>query len=286
MQHLSNSIRTRSQTGMTVVELLIVVTVLAILMPIVVFTLGDLYSDNIGSISKTKQDTDTRSVLRAIEDELKTASSWATSLAVSVPLGPTNNTTTPETWSFCGRNGVSDCSSSVNRVLIASTITTDKVYTDTTRLPIFANVGGICDTTNLSAIIKTAQIYFVAPDTTNPSKSNLYRRTVLNPQGATLCSGTTPYQATTCASAVISQTGCQDSSGATHTDAILLTDVTSFNVDYYSSPGDSTAIGNEYTASAATIAAAPTIKITVTTQTRINGTLTPNTADIRITRPN
>lgn len=262
-------------------ELLLAITVLSILTPVVLLSLGDLYRSNISTLNRSAQNTDTVSVLRSIQNELQSITGLDTALPVAIPLGPTNSTTTSETWSYCGINGTSDCAASANRVLIAYTNATDKAYTDKTRLPVFSNANG-CNPANPTSIIQVAQIYFVAPDANKPSQNDLYRRTVVNPTGATTCNGTVPYQTNTCATSVLSNAGCKDSSGNTHSDAVLLTNIQSFNVDYYASASDSAAIDSEYSADPSTIKGAQTIIITVTTTALINGTSTPNTATIRI----
>ncbi|HUO61910.1 MAG TPA: prepilin-type N-terminal cleavage/methylation domain-containing protein [Candidatus Bathyarchaeia archaeon] len=276
-----NRIRRPAETGFTIVELLIGITVLTVLMPVVLLTLSDLLRSATGALGLNVQDTDTKSVLRSINLELAGVYTWNTSLAVATPLGPTNNTSTPETWSYCGINGTSDCSVSTNRVLIAYQNATNKAPTDTTRQPVFANTAGSCDTSQPINIVHYANIYFVAPDTTDPSYNDLYRRTVVNPDGYTVCGGVVPYQTNTCARSVLSNAGCKDASNVSHADAILLTHVISFNVDYYPTP-NGTAIANPYTALPGSITSAQAIKISVTTQALINGSLRSNTADVRI----
>jgi prepilin-type N-terminal cleavage/methylation domain-containing protein len=269
--------------GFTVVELAIVITVFSILSSLVIFTLGDFYESNTSSVSKSVQSTNTRSVLRAIEDDLVSTTGWATTLPVVRPLGPTNDLVNLETWSYCGTGGTSNCTQSVNRVLIAYTTATDKAPSDSTRLPVFANTMGSCTPDGTLNTIKVASIYFVALDTST-SKYNLYRRTVVNPASGTICNGVVPYQNTTCATSVSSQPVCKDASNNSHTDAVLLTNIQSFTVDYYTQPNDTSPVTNEYTAPAASITNATTIKITVGTQSTVNGQQTTVNADLRVVR--
>lgn len=284
MRHMFNNVRRRSDAGFTLIELMVALIGMSVLATMVFYSLGDLYTDNISSLGKTTQSTSTLGVLQSIENDLASTSGWTTSLAVPVPLGPTNNTVNPETWNFCGTNGASDCNSSPNRVLIAYTNATDKAPTDATRLPVFANTAGNCDPNSPINTVKVAQIYFVAPDLTVANQNDLYRRTVVNPANDTICNGVTPYQKNSCAPSVMSQAGCKDSGGTAHQDAVLLTNVSAFNVDYYTAASDTSAIANEYSASQGTITGSKTIVVSVTSQVRINGTMTPNSANIRITR--
>lgn len=285
MRYMFNKYRHRNESGFTIVELVVVMTVLAILSPILFVTMDDLYTSNTSSLALTTQDTDMKTMLRTMDSDLSSATGWDTSLAVVKPLGPTNSTTTSETWSYCGTGGTTNCSQSANRVLIAYVNATDKSSTDTTRLPVFASTGGSCDTSLSNiGIVKVAQIYYVAADASG-SYNDLYRRTVVNPEGDTYCNGATPYQHNTCATSVSTNANCKDSSGTSHTDAVLLTNVTSFTVDYYATP-NSSAISNPYTTSPSSITSSQSIDVTVTTQVRINGNLNSNTSDIRITRPN
>lgn len=265
MQVLSNK-----SHGFTIVELLITITVGAIMMGTIVFGLGNYYQESVNSTQKTTQDTDTRSVLRTIENELVNTNGFITDLPVSAtPLGANNNAAA---WSYKG-----NISGNTNyRVLIGQTYATDKVSTDPTRLLVFSNPTN-CSDTATSVPVKNAQIYFVAQDATNTY--NLYRRTIVNSEGVTMCS--TPFQKQTCASNYVAAYA----SVCKANDALLLSNIAAFNIDYYASSVDSTPIANQYTtALASDISAAKSVKITVTTNRLINGVSTQNSAEIRISR--
>lgn len=279
-----NNIRKRAMAGITIVELIVVITVAGLLTGIVFGPLNDLYSSNVTTASRSAQDTYTRGVLRSIENELADAGGWTTSLSPPLGLGPLNNLLSLESWSYCGVSGILSCSSSTtNRVLITYTNATDKVSTDPTRLPIFDGTAGVCNTASTIVPIKAYRVYFVGPDATDASKNDLYRRTIVNPLGDVLCNGAIPIQKTTCAVALLSNLLCKDSSGASHADAVLLRDIKSFNVDYYPTP-NSAAIANPYTAPASAIASAQAIRITVTTQWKAEGKTTTDTSDILISK--
>jgi len=285
MRYIFNNYQRRNENGFTIVEMVVVMTVLAILAPLLFVIMNDLYTSNTTSLGLNTQDTNVKTVLRSIDSDLSNATGWDTTLAVDRPLGPKNSTTTSETWSYCGTGGTINCIQSVNRVLIAYINATDKSAADNSRLPVFANTGGSCDTSlsNID-IVKVAYIYFVAADPSG-NYNDLYRRTIVNPEKDVFCNGATPYQVTTCALSVRTNANCKDLSGKSHTDAVLLTNVTSFNVDYYATPNGS-AISDPYKASAGSITSSQSIGVTVTSQVRIDGKLSTNTSDIRITRPN
>lgn len=286
MQATSNKIK-KITSGFTIVELIVVITVMGILLVLVMDILTDLYSSNAITLGRSVQDTDTRSVLRSIESDLSDATSWTTNLAPQVqPLGPTVTPSDP--WVYCGNAGNSACSNpNANRVLIAYTYATDKAPSDPSRLPVFAQTAGNCDAGSASPML-VANIYFVAQDPQNSAKSNLYRRTIYNPGNSTPCSAT-HYQKTTCKAAdagnVAYASICQG------VDATLLQDITSMKVDYYTSSSDTSPIANQYsgypsdTNLTTLISQAKTVKITVKTNRVINGIKQEQNADIRISRP-
>lgn len=266
-------------TGFTIVELVVVMAVAALLTGVVLGTLGDFFTDNIRTSATTTQDTDTRSVLRTIENDLASTSGFSRDLAVSAsPLGVKNDTTA---WSYTGN----DTTTPSNRVLIAGVYATDKASTDDSRMPIFTDTGNGCAYAN-AAVVQNAYIYFAAPDPDPSKKSsidstkrqyNLYRRTIVNTTGGTLCQ--TPYQRQTCSAAVVAANSGICKAG----DALLLSDIGTFAVDYYTSPNDKDPIATQYsTATAADIASMKSIKLSITTGRLINGKITQNTAAIRI----
>ena len=126
--------------GFTVTELAVVLTVLGSLIGIVLFTLGSFYESDTRSLALSTQDSDTRAVLRSIENEIMNSPGFSTSLPVSAPLGPANDA---NTWSYMGN--LSD--KPTDRVLIARAYATDKAVSDNSRLPVFTSIdpGGSCD---------------------------------------------------------------------------------------------------------------------------------------------
>ena len=258
--------------GFTLPELLISVTVGAVMVGVIIFGLGNYYQDSVNSTQRTAQDTDTRSVLRSIENEIVNSNGFITDLVVTAsPLG-SSNTIAP--WSYKGNN----IALPNNRVLIAQTYATDLPATDPDRMLVFNNLIDCSDPTT-STPTKNAAVYFIAKPSSS-STYNLYRRTIVNTAGTPMCS--IPNQKQTCAPGTFTSpnTTCQA------VDAMLMSNIDNFTVDYYASSNDKDPIANQYTtALPSDISAAKSVKLTVTTNRYIEGVLTPNTASIRISRP-
>jgi type II secretory pathway pseudopilin PulG len=267
MQVLSDKSR-----GFTIPELIISITVSTIMLGVIIFGLGSYYEGNVASTKRTTQQTDTRSVLRTIENDLVNSDGFLTDLAVTAaPLGSNNLTTA---WSYKGN----DLALPDNRVLIGQSYATDKARTDDSRLLVFVSPPAGCGDLSTATPATNALIYFVGRPTAS-STLNLYRRTIVNTAGGIMCS--TPYQKQTCAPTLVlaNPTVCKAS------DALLLADVQNFTVDYYASSNDSEPIADQYTtALAANIAAAKSVKLTVTTNRLIDGKSTAESASIRISR--
>jgi len=277
MRHLFN----KHSSGFALPELIVTITVLTLLTPTVIYGLGNFYQDNINSLTKTTQDTDTRSALNRIANDLRTTTGFRAALSVATvtPLGSNNNATGNNGWSYCGIitasttcDGVTTNNFATNRVLIAYTYATDGPGDNNKRMPVFVNSGGSFDLSTATPAT-VAYIYYVAPDPVNGSQKNLYRRTIVdvNPTtnvfrnispatGLWPCSTsnptytgcTTPYQKTTCASASVSSY----SSVCGASDAVLLYNVKSFWVDYYDVTN--TPIDNYYTSNSTNAATAAT----------------------------
>lgn len=255
---------TRPQSGLTLVELIVVMAILSILTGLVVMTLGDFYQSNTTSLSQTVQATDTRSVLRSIEGDLITSTGFKTATTMT-PVTPTGSDNAAAAWNYTGN----DASKPNNRVLISSKYATDKPPSDETRSLIFCNPGGQPLVNNL--------VYFVARDASTNSY-NLYRRIMVE-TAATGCTAT-PYQKQSCEATKAWITPCQA------VDAVLLYDVDSFTIDYFATAEQQDPIPDQYGAGAASVPSAKSIKITVTTNRLINGVSSPYTSSLRISRLN
>lgn len=242
MKHISTRYR-----GFTIPELIIVITVGAILAGLLFGPLNDLYQSNNRSLKNVIKVADTRGSLRAIEHNI--------TLAYAFDDSVTDQTST--TWNWTGAG-------STNRVLITQNYaTTIDEPQDTTgaRTLVFSN-------TDCTTPLLNTYIYFV-------SNGTLYRRLVKST--GTPCSGSVA-QKQTCAI------------GDTHaycqaTDATLLTGVTSFTIDYYSSAAATTAMANEYTDNTVP-AAAKAIVVSVTANSGPGSIDTTYTDSLRIARVN
>ena len=268
--------RASRQAGFTVVELIVAMVVMGLLIGLVLGTLGSYYQGNINTLTVTTQDTDTRSVLRSIERELADSNAFLASPSVPYgdPQGMNNGT---DAWSYKGKI---DAATTNRRVLIAQTYATDKNAEDESRLPIFTNVGSGCGP-SVAAPASINRIYFVARDPdASVERYNLYRR-ILVPT-ASLCGA--PIQKRTCAPADMdgAATACEGS------DALLVNDVRTLNIDYYTSPNDKDPIADQYSTSVdktALIRGAKSVKITVTSNRTIEGSVKVSEASIRVSRP-
>lgn len=255
---------TKQSPGFTVVELVVVMAVLSILIGLVLNTLGGFYESNTTSVSQTVQSTDSRSVLRTIENDLITSSGFLATTSMA-PTNPTGADNIDSAWSYKGNDPLKPS----NRVLISSNYATDKSSSDSTRSLV------LCDPSSQPLVNNL--IYFVAKDP-NSTKYNLYRRTMVG--SGTNCTAT-PFQKQTCAAAKASmRPPCQG------VDAVLLYDVSDFTVDYYATPDKQDTIVDQYGIGEASIPSAKSIKITVTTNRQINGVTTPYSSNIRISRLN
>lgn len=252
----------RSQRGFTIVELVVVITVLTILIGLVLVSLGSFYQSSTTSLTQTVQSTDTRSVLRAIENDLVTSSGFLTTTTMT-PVTPTGSDNMNGAWSYKGN----DLLKPNNRVLISRNYATDKHPGDETRSLVFCDGGPLVN--NL--------VYFVAKDP-QTQLYNLYRRTMVGT--GTNCVGSS-FQKQSCAPATVAtDPPCKA------TDALLLYDVENFTIDYYATPDKQETIIDQYGAGEASIATAKSIKITVTTTRLLDGVSTPYSSSIRISRLN
>lgn len=279
---------TNRKSGFTVVEITVVVTILALLTPVVIFGLGGFYQDFMNSIAKAVNDDDTRFASDRIASDLVAPTGFRAAFSLPAASAPNNGT-----WFYCGKSSTSIGCDNVltndytkNRVLIAYTNAIDFPTRTSSYMPAFLNLGSGFNLAS-STPATNAYIYFVAPDNNNPSKNNLYRRTIINidanndidwSQLLFSCSISNPSGTgcitpsdtkNSCASTVVSSypSVCGSS------DAILLYGIESFWVDYYDS--NNVPIANAYVADAVTAAGVATriknytktIKITITKKT-------------------
>lgn len=231
--------------GFTIVEVIVVMTVLGLLTGLLFGPLDDLYISNTTSSAQTTQDSDTRGALRQIASDLTNATNFVS--GIPTPASPT------------GANDSSNPWIGSDTVLMASTYATDQPLSDPTRKPV--SVKPACDIAQ-QQFIKNTYVYFIKPST-----NTLYRRTMVNtPNNGTPC--TTIAQKQSCTS------GCDG------VDAKLLGNVTSFKIDYYATSDPKNPISP---ITSAGIDAARFAKISIKTQpASATSRVTPTSADIRI----
>lgn len=258
MYHMSN--KNRSQ-GFTIVELIVVISVLSILIGLIATTLLNFYLSNIATINRTTQANDVASTLQSIEKNVSLASNFLSKTsgsALATPLGPENSAMP---WIF--KTGEPNYN-----VLIVQNYATDGTSSDTARKLIYSSADCKSDP------VKNTLIYFV------DSSSTLYRRTI---SGSPSVCGGTISQKTTCAPTATSSPLCIG------VDAVLSRNVSKFQIHYFANSSDQTPVDpysqSEVTA-ADTIRNAKAINITLETSENINGKLNKYASTLRITRLN
>jgi len=278
MRHISKT----NSSGITLVEVIVAMTVMALLSGIFFNFMASFYQDTVVSIARNTQESDTIGALRSIESELTSSISFAATYDPGPPLGSGTNATDGTAWSHCGN---SSCSTSDYRVLMGRTYTTDKPKSDPTRKIVLRNTIP-CSSNDMAAsrYAENTVIYFVTRDPNNSTINNLYRRTVVNTIAPTASLCSTPIQKTTCQPSRIGTTlpgggTCQT------TDALLLRNIKSFSIDYYNSSNDTApyTTGQIYATGAAAagrVTTAQSIQINVESAQSIRGT-TPSKASLR-----
>lgn len=260
----------RKQAGFTVTELIVAIVVMAILSVPTFTVMGDLYTDAMGYLGKTVQVADTRSALRAIDRDLINSIGFLGSYEVNSPMGVGDTGTD---WEYSGIGNH-------RRTLIVQTYATDKDPSDPTRLPVFMRpTAGTCSDPSDIAVV--TRIYYVARDTStpvgSPDKYNLYRRTLLPSTssgdycGADGTSGVMPYQKHSCMS-----------SGCAGRDALLLQDITEFDVDYYALDSSDLLVGTDDIGQAAEVRTARNAVVTIRTDRSIQGKNVISKANITV----
>lgn len=248
----------KSQRGFTIVELLVVLSVLGILIGLVMVTLANFYLSNLKTLNQTIQSSDTRSALGTIEKNLSLTSGFLASIgSLADPYGPSTGIAT---WTFRGDNPVSSAPVTKPTILIAQAYATS-----TSNTLVYYPCG---ETLNP---VKNTLIYYVKNKT-------LYRRTITP---ANTCAATPIAQKPTCSSSGVGS-GFPSCLGS---DAVLLTDVSTFKIDYYDKAIDSAPL-NTYSQTDPAIQDTDSIRVTIETERTINGTVNKYTSSIRINKFN
>lgn len=225
---------TRRQSGMTIVEIVVVMTVLGILFPVFSFILAT-YRDTYSLNDQVTMNSATKQALWYMDDKVRVAYSF--SATVPSPFtdayGPHDaGTAGAEAWSYKG-------DSSTSRVLITKSYATTTNALNSGRQPVFMNTPEFNCTTEMSyqPQLPFMTVYFVKDET-------LYRR-VLTDTTSALCAGNVQQQKQSCPPYITSglHASCQAN------DEVLLSNVSNFSVAYYqvSQAGSSTQIDSGYT---------------------------------------
>lgn len=271
MQALSTKFRSPHSAGFTLVEVLIVLTVMAVLTPVIFVTFDSFYTNTMTSIGKTVQDTDTRSALNMMERELANNAGFLPSMETDEPFGVGSTGTD---WTYRG-------DSAERRVLIARTYATSESQGSAVRLPIFMKpISGTCGSVQTEPAVVT-HVYFVGKDPNSPSAPNeiynLYRRSLLPSSDPTSYCGGVPHLKQSCAVGVTN-------SACAATDALLVRDVSSMRIDYYESPNapSPSVASTDSTDRAVFVSDARMAKITLQTKRKVQGSDKLSTATLRL----
>lgn len=263
MRHMSSSRKTQ-HGGFTIIEVLVLITVSAILLPLIMDTLASYYFGNINSLNQSTQNTDARTALRVIENDLAFSPSFLEAVTVPSPLlGPGNSTSGSSTWT-------------ANRDrLIATTYTTSTSAGQQVPIIYRAMNDDNCSRPTTEMVLRNTVIYFIAPDLHEATVKNLYRRTLAG-STSSLCPGspTTYDQKTTCKADVA--TGVCTRTAEVGTDALLMRDIDTFTLEYYADPTNSTPLS---------LTSDPAIaeSVTVSIVPKKRGNVVPEKVSTRIT---
>jgi type II secretory pathway pseudopilin PulG len=271
MQHISFS--RKSEQGLTIVELTIVLVIMGLLMPILFVFLVNSYKDSFVFDAKVKSTAEMKQALWFMEDNIRVASAFQT--GISSPFtdfyGPRNNgNIADEKWSYKGNSASS-------RVLITKNYATNNGNVlDEGRKPVYINTPEFNCTTQMvyQPQLSYVSIYFI-------NNSSLYRR-VLTDRTTAVCPGNVQRQKQSCPPYIVSRdASCQAN------DELLVKNVSAFTVNYFQITSDSTSIpidANYTSEDPDILSTSDYVNVTITTSTR-NGTQT-NTMQQRMTKVN
>lgn len=250
------------QAGLTVVEMMVVIVTGSLILGLVFTVLNDYYNSNLTTLSVTTQANDTRTALRTMENNLSVAHNFASRLDPAPSLQGSNNLTAA--WDFKG-TGASD------RVLIAKVYATSALSSDTNRQLLKTTSGG-CGNQSNTTLLENTVIYFVRSGT-------LYRRTIVPTDGCPPGAA----QKRTCTPSLATTAPCEAN------DAALLSNVSSFSIDYFTNTTGSTALdvyAQNDSVAASMILGAKAIKISLQTNQTISGSANTYSGTIRINKFN
>lgn len=259
------TLRISRQRGATIVELVVVITVLAIILPVFVYALLNGYRDAYTSHNRNEVANKAAIALAAVESRVRSAREYLVSLPADYtdPYGPNNTGTS---WSFKG--------SADKNVLILDQYATSTNMLGSERKPVYRSDGAFSCVTEKYYLpeLHYVTILFVRNNT-------LYQRTVTNTT-APLCPGDQMAQKQSCPPELQASWNavCQVR------DEILSTNVTAFTVEYYQNNNPASIIDAYPSNDPDILQPADYILVNITTTTD-NGSLT-NTALMRMSKGN
>lgn len=243
-----------SSSGFTLVEVAIIAPIVIIAISTIVTVIINLTGDVLASRAQSDMLYETQSALNQIEKDIKITGRFLAenNITIASPQGSNNGTDT-----------FKNINSSYGTLLILKSLTTDtneSIFvtnsqngTDNQTQLIYKNSPNACggQYKTLNEPYFSNVVYFI-------SNGSLWRRTILD-AASTPCQ--TPWQKPTCASSV-NGTTCKA------LDSKLLSNVSSFSIEYYANPGDTNPINISETNNALRQAAmnpALAAKVTITT---------------------
>lgn len=251
---------TSKTSGFTVVELIVGITITALMLAGIIVLIVNVIGVGSRSIETTKQVNQAQDALAMIRDDLTLTSKFlvTSSIPDTRPGGGS--------WNFRG-SGAED------RVLILRTLATTAHKSNIDREPSYKQSGG-CPIGNEPAYNNV--VYFVRDDI-------LYRRIIVEPPTTGMyCAGQENGQVRTCTdpSSGSAPSNCDER------DVVVAENITGFDILYYDHAGDEDEVATIYDSSSTqgTLDARSTVEVALQTNKQIDGQNNEYETHIRATR--
>jgi len=226
MQGINVNQSNTTKAGFTLVELVVAITVMAIIAVGLFAVLIQTYSSSSYGATQVTIASNAQLAMDQIEQDVRYSDNFDTQLVspFSDPYGPTNNSSSPQSWTFAGTP-----SSSTNRALIIEANATTSNPQANTRTYVYKTGTYSCSQEIYNPPLHYTKIYFVYNNT-------LYRRTITDTTTST-CNPSTEKQ--------VQKQSCPEASVGSWpsickaNDEVIATNVTAFSVDYYYGTGTS-----------------------------------------------
>lgn len=248
--------------GATIVELIIVVSVIGSMTGLLFGPFNDLYVSSSQSLRALIQTSDTRGALRSIERDVVLASKFLSENNINDLVNNIPGKPTSQKWAWTG-NPTAD---PTKRVLIIEAFgSKPTTVSGVSGVRDIIVSGGGCTTP-----LTINYTYYV-------HNNNLYRRTIKSSGANTGCNGTID-QNRTCRIG-FNNAACQG------IDALIISGVKSFTVNYYLNSKEPLPVATQYTSSSA-LTNVMTVVLALTTTSGQGNNEIESTSTIRITRLN